>query len=77
MINKKISKEKIIEEYNIGPNFNFDKYNYLHTWLEDNFVTIFTKQKKLEILFILFVIKGEVRAINVLERQNIIRKMVL
>ena len=39
-----MKKEKIIEKIKIDKNFDFNKYNYSHSNIEDNFITEYTKK---------------------------------
>lgn len=43
---KNITEEKIIESFNIGKNYDFNKYNLIYSWLEEEFITTYTKKKK-------------------------------
>lgn len=44
--NNKITEEKIIDTFNIGKNYDFNKYNIIYSWLEKEYITTYTKKKE-------------------------------
>ena len=55
---------------NIGKNYDFNKFNIKYSWEEENYITEFTKKRKVKIIFIWYAPKGEIKVTYARKTKN-------